>query len=68
MVVISPNQLKESARSHGSAGNKDDRFDTFVLADFTLRTDRSNCAPCCRHPSRSRPAPDLPPRKEPHVA
>ncbi|WP_423795935.1 IS110 family transposase, partial [Mycobacterium tuberculosis] len=40
VVVISPNQLKNLRGRYGSAGNKDDRFDAFVLAD-TLRTDRS---------------------------
>ena len=47
VVVISPNQVKNlrSLRSrYGSAGNKDDRFDAFVLAD-TLRTDRARLAP-----------------------
>ena len=40
VVVISPNQVKHLRGRYGSAGNKDDRFDAFVLAD-TLRTDRS---------------------------
>jgi transposase len=40
VVVISPNQLKNLRSRYGSAGNKDDRFDAFVLAD-TLRTDRA---------------------------
>lgn len=40
MVVISPNQVKNLRGRYGSAGNKDDRFDAFVLAD-TLRTDRA---------------------------
>jgi transposase len=40
VVVISPNQLKNLRSRYGSAGNKDDRFDAFVLAD-TLRTDRT---------------------------
>ncbi|MBO0810820.1 MAG: IS110 family transposase [Microlunatus sp.] len=39
VVVISPNQVKNLRGRYGSAGNKDDRFDAFVLAD-TLRTDR----------------------------
>lgn len=39
VVVISPNQLKNLRGRYGSAGNKDDRFDAYVLAD-TLRTDR----------------------------
>src|SRR6478736_5662458 len=40
VVVISPNQVKNLRGRYGSAGNKDDRFDAFVLAD-TLRTDRA---------------------------
>lgn len=39
VVVISPNQVKNLRSRYGQAGNKDDRFDAFVLAD-TLRTDR----------------------------
>ncbi len=44
VVVISPNQLKHLRSRYGSAGNKDDRFDAFVLAD-TLRTDRVRLRP-----------------------
>ncbi|MDI9936370.1 IS110 family transposase [Rhodococcus sp. IEGM 1351] len=44
VVVISPNQVKNLRGRYGSAGNKDDRFDAFVLAD-TLRTDRARLAP-----------------------
>ncbi len=44
VVVISPNQLKGLRSRYGSAGNKDDRFDAFVLAD-TLRTDRARLRP-----------------------
>jgi transposase len=44
VVVISPNQLKNLRGRYGSAGNKDDRFDAYVLAD-TLRTDRARLAP-----------------------
>jgi transposase len=40
VVVISPNQQKNLRGRYGSAGNKDDRFDAYVLAD-TLRTDRA---------------------------
>jgi len=40
VVVISPKQIKHLRSRYGSAGNKDDRFDAFVLAD-TLRTDRA---------------------------
>jgi transposase len=44
IVVISPNQVKNLRGRYGSAGNKDDRFDAFVLAD-TLRTDRARLRP-----------------------
>lgn len=44
VVVISPNQVKHLRRRYGSAGNKDDRFDAYVLAD-TLRTDRARLRP-----------------------
>ena len=44
VVVISPNQVKNLRGRYGSAGNKDDRFDAFVLAD-TLRTDRARLCP-----------------------
>ena len=44
VVVISPNQLKNLRSRYGSAGNKDDRFDSYVLAD-TLRTDRARLRP-----------------------
>ncbi|QGH70622.1 IS110 family transposase [Pseudactinotalea sp. HY158] len=44
VVVISPNQVKNIRRRYGSSGNKDDRFDAFVLAD-TLRTDRARLRP-----------------------
>lgn len=50
VVVISPNQVKNLRGRYGSAGNKDDRFDAFVLADV-LRTDRSRLRPL---------APDMP--------
>jgi transposase len=43
-VVIAPHQLKNLRGRYGAAGNKDDRFDAFVLAD-TLRTDRSRLRP-----------------------
>lgn len=39
VVVISPNQVKNLRGRYGSACDKDDRFDAFVLAD-KLRTDR----------------------------
>jgi transposase len=44
VVVISPNQVKKLRGRYGSAGNKDDLFDAFVLAD-TLRTDRARLRP-----------------------
>src|SRR3954453_18876946 len=44
VLVISPNQLKNLRGRYGSAGNKDDRFDAFVLAD-TVRTDRARLRP-----------------------
>src|SRR5664280_1320729 len=44
VVVISPNQLQNLRSRYGSAGNKDDRFDAYVLAD-TLRTDRARLRP-----------------------
>jgi transposase len=39
VFVIAPAQIKALRSRYGSAGNKDDRFDAFVLAD-TVRTDR----------------------------
>jgi transposase len=39
VLVIAPNQVKNLRSRYGSAGNKDDRFDAYVLAD-TVRTDR----------------------------
>jgi transposase len=44
VVVIPPNQVKNLRSRYGSAGNKDDRFDAFVLAD-TLRADRARLRP-----------------------
>jgi transposase len=44
VVVINPSQVKNLRSRYGSAGNKDDRFDAFVLAD-TLRTDRARLRP-----------------------
>ncbi len=44
VVVISPSQVRNLRGRYGSAGNKDDRFDAFVLAD-TLRTDRARLRP-----------------------
>lgn len=39
VFVIPPGQVKHLRSRYGSAGNKDDRFDAYVLGD-TLRTDR----------------------------
>ena len=39
VYVIAPAQIKALRRRYGTAGNKDDRFDAYVLAD-TVRTDR----------------------------
>ena len=50
VVVITPGQVKNLRGRYGSAGNKDDRSDSFVLAD-TLRTDRARLRP---------PEPDTP--------
>jgi len=47
VVVIAPNQLKNLRSRYGSAGNKDDGFDAYVLAD-TLRTDRARLRPLTR--------------------
>jgi transposase len=44
VVVVNPSQVKNLRSRYGSAGNKDDRFDAFVLAD-TLRTDRGRLRP-----------------------
>jgi transposase len=44
VVVISPRQVKSLRARYGSAGNKDDRFDAFVLAD-ALRTDAGRWVP-----------------------
>jgi transposase len=44
VFVIPPGQLKNLRSRYGSAGNKDDRFDAYVLAD-TVRTDRRRLRP-----------------------
>ncbi|MFC4951260.1 IS110 family transposase, partial [Pseudonocardia sp. GCM10023141] len=44
VFVIPPGQLKNLRSRYGSAGNKDDRFDAFVLADV-VRTDRHRLRP-----------------------
>lgn len=47
VYVIPPSQIKALRGRYGSAGNKDDRFDAYVLAD-TVRTDRRRLTPLCR--------------------
>jgi transposase len=47
VLVIAPGQLKNLRSRYGSAGNKDDRFDAYVLADVT-RTDRHRLHPLVR--------------------
>ncbi|MFC0534275.1 IS110 family transposase, partial [Phytohabitans kaempferiae] len=44
VYVIPPSQVKALRQRYGSAGNKDDRFDAYVLAD-TVRTDRRRLTP-----------------------
>jgi transposase len=44
IYVIPPSQVKALRRRYGAAGNKDDRFDAYVLAD-TVRTDRRRLTP-----------------------
>jgi transposase len=44
IYVIPPSQVKALRRRYGSAGNKDDRFDAYVLAD-TVRTDQRRLTP-----------------------
>ena len=51
VLVIAPNQLKNLRGRYGSAGNKDDRYDAYVLADV-VRTDRRRLT----HLTRSTPA------------
>jgi transposase len=47
VVVVSSRQVKNLRSRYGSAGVKDDWFDSFVLAD-TLRTDRARLRPLVR--------------------
>jgi transposase len=44
VYVIPPQQVKNLRSRYGSAGNKDDRFDAYVLAD-TIRTDWRRLTP-----------------------
>jgi hypothetical protein len=60
MSVIAPGQIKALRGRYGSAGNKDDRFDAFVLADV-VRTDRMRLTPLQGRPGRhERAAPVVP--------
>ncbi len=57
VVIIAPRQVKHLRTRYGSAGNKDDRFDAYVLADV-LRTDGhrlTRCSPTAPRPSRCAP-------------
>ena len=47
VLVIAPGQLKNLRGRYGSTGNKDDRFDAYVLADV-VRTDRARLKPLVR--------------------
>jgi transposase len=47
VLVIAPAQIKSLRSRYGSAGNKDDRFDAYVLADV-VRTDRRRLRPLHR--------------------
>lgn len=47
VLVIAASQLKNLRSRYGSAGNKDDRFDAYVLADV-VRTDRRRLRPLVR--------------------
>jgi len=47
VFVIPPSQMKNLRSRYGSAGNKDDRFDAYVLGD-TVRTDRRRLRPLVR--------------------
>ena len=44
VYIVPPSQVKALRRRYGAAGNKDDRFDAYVLAD-TIRTDRRRLTP-----------------------
>ncbi|WP_230756544.1 IS110 family transposase, partial [Actinomycetospora soli] len=52
IFVISPRQVRALRLRYGTAGNKDDRFDAFVLADV-LRTDLGRLAPLEPEPPRA---------------
>ena len=53
VLVISPNQVKNLRSRYGSSGNKDDRFDAYVLADV-VRTDRRRLTPLTRSTAQTR--------------
>jgi len=44
VFVLAPNQVRALRHRYGSAGNKDDSFDAYVLADV-VRTDRARLRP-----------------------
>jgi transposase len=54
VLVIAPGQVKNLRSRYGSAGNKDDRFDAYVLADV-VRTDRARLRPWSATPPRPPP-------------
>ena len=47
VLVIPPGQLKNLRSRYGSAGNKDDRYDAYILADV-VRADRRRLRPLVR--------------------
>ncbi len=47
VFVVVPSQVKNLRARYGSAGNKDDRFDAYVLADV-IRTDHRRLTPLVR--------------------
>ena len=47
VLVIPPGQLKNLRSRYGSSGNKDDRYDAYILADV-VRTDRHRLHPLVR--------------------
>jgi len=53
VLVISPNQVKNLRSRYGSAGNKDDRFEAYLLADV-VRTDRRRLTPLTRSTPQTR--------------
>ena len=53
VLVIPPAQVKNLRSRYGSAGNKDDRYDAYVLADV-VRTDRRRLTPLTRSTATTR--------------